>query len=297
MKNADNCMLCPRKCNIDRTKKIGLCGMPKDIYCARAALHFWEEPCISGERGSGTVFFTGCPLKCIYCQNIDIAKGSIGKRISVNRLAEIFIELQNKGAHNINLVTPTHYSDAIIKAVNIAREKGLDIPIVYNTSGYENVKALKALEGIVDIYLTDIKYMDSSLALKYSNAKNYPDIAKAALDEMMRQTGSPVFDSHGIMKRGVIVRHLLLPNCLENGKAVVKYVYEKYGDLLYISLMNQYTPIKHFEKFPELNNKVGKEEYDALVDYALSIGVENGFIQEGDTAEESFIPPFDCEGV
>ncbi len=297
MKNTDNCMLCPRKCNIDRTKKIGLCGMPKDIYCARAALHFWEEPCISGERGSGTVFFTGCPLKCIYCQNIDIAKGSIGKRISVNRLAEIFIELQNKGAHNINLVTPTHYSDAIIKAVNIAREKGLDIPIVYNTSGYENVKALKALEGIVDIYLTDIKYMDSSLALKYSNAKNYPDIAKAALDEMMRQTGSPVFDSHGIMKRGVIVRHLLLPNCLENGKAVVKYVYEKYGDLLYISLMNQYTPIKHFEKFPELNNKVGKEEYDALVDYALSIGVENGFIQEGDTAEESFIPPFDCEGV
>ena len=297
MKNTDNCMLCPRKCNIDRTKKIGLCGMPKDIYCARAALHFWEEPCISGERGSGTVFFTGCPLKCIYCQNIDIAKGSIGKRISVNRLAEIFIELQNKGAHNINLVTPTHYSDAIIKAVNIAREKGLDIPIVYNTSGYENVEALKTLEGIVDIYLTDIKYMDSSLALKYSNAKNYPDIAKAALDEMMRQTGSPVFDSHGIMKRGVIVRHLLLPNCLENGKAVVKYVYEKYGDLLYISLMNQYTPIKHFEKFPELNNKVGKEEYDALVDYALSIGVENGFIQEGDTAEESFIPPFDCEGV
>ncbi len=297
MNNINGCTVCPRKCNIDRSRRKGRCGASDKIICARAALHYWEEPCISGNKGSGAVFFGGCPLRCIYCQNHDIANGKRGKEITLERLVEIFIELQQKGAHNINLVTPTHYSLEIIKAVKAARDMGLDIPIVYNCSGYESVDTLKMLEGTVDIYLTDFKYMDSTLAKRYSDAENYPIIAKAALDEMMRQQGRPVFDSSGIMKKGVIVRHLLLPTQLENGKAVVKYVYEKYGNLLYISLMNQYTPIRHFEKYTELNNKVSKEEYDALVDYAVSLGVENGFIQEGETAEESFIPDFDCQGV
>lgn len=297
MKKINGCTVCPRKCNIDRTIKKGRCGASDKIICARAALHYWEEPCISGDKGSGAVFFSGCPLRCVYCQNYDIANSKRGKEITLERLAEIFIELQQKGAHNINLVTPTHYSLEIIKAVNTARDKGLNIPIVYNCSGYESVGTLKMLKDTVDIYLTDFKYMDSSLAKRYSDAEDYTAIAKAALEEMMRQQGNPVFTDNGIMKKGVIVRHLLLPSQLENGKAVVKYVYEKYGDSLYLSLMNQYTPIRHFENFTELNRKVSKKEYDALVDYALSLGVENGFIQEGETAEESFIPDFDCQGV
>ncbi len=297
MQNTKKCTLCPRKCGVDRSEKTGYCGVSDKIICARAALHFWEEPCISGERGSGAVFFSGCPLKCVYCQNYDIANNKAGKEITTERLAEIFTELKEKGAHNINLVTPTHYTPEIINALSIAKGRGLNIPIAYNCSGYESVNTLKTLENKVDIYITDFKYMDSALAASYSNAPNYPEVAKAALEEMMRQCGNPLFDSKGIMKKGVIVRHLLLPTQLENGKAVVKYVYEKYGDSLYISIMNQYTPTGRFEKFPELNNKVSQKEYDALVDYALSLGVENGFIQEGETANESYIPAFDCQGV
>lgn len=293
------CTLCPRECKIDRREgNYGFCGVPADkIIAARAALHMWEEPCISGEEGSGTVFFSGCTLRCVYCQNYDIARAVTGKAITKERLGEIFLELQEKGANNINLVTPTHYTEEIVWAVERARQEGLKLPIVYNCSGYEKVETLQKLNGIVDIYLTDFKYMDANMAEKYSKAADYPEVAKAALEEMMRQIPKPEFDQRGMMKKGVIVRHLLLPGYLENAKAVVKYVYETYGDSLFLSLMNQYTPLPQVEAFPELNRKVTEEEYEELVDYAIEIGVENGFIQEGETAEESFIPAFDCEGL
>ena len=257
----------------------------------------WEEHCISGENGSGTVFFSGCSLRCVYCQNYDIAHAKHGKPVSVERLAEIFLELQKKGAHNINLVTPTHYTPEIVWAVKEARKNELGLPIVYNCSGYEKTDTLKMLDGVVDIYLVDFKYMDEELAKKYSNAPNYPEIAKAALEEMVRQVECAKFNEDGMMTKGVIVRHLLLPGCLENAKAVVKYVYEKYGDAVFLSLMNQYTPLSQVKNFPEINRKVTEEEYEELVDFAIETGVENGFIQEGETAEESFIPDFNCEGI
>lgn len=293
------CKLCPRECNIDREAgKTGFCGVVSEkIVAARAALHMWEEPCISGEEGSGTVFFSGCTLRCVYCQNYDIARATTGKEITKERLAEIFLELQDKGANNINLVTPTHYTTEIIWAVKKARELGLTLPIVYNCSGYEKVDTLRQLEGIVDIYLTDFKYMDTQIADRYSKALDYPEVAKLALAEMVRQIPEPAFDEREMMTKGVIVRHLLLPGYLENAKAMVKYVYETYEEQVFLSLMNQYTPLPQVEAFPEINRKVTEEEYDELVDYAIEIGVENGFIQEGGTAEESFIPAFDYEGI
>lgn len=295
----ENCTLCPRECKAERDAgQIGFCGVAgEQIIAARAALHMWEEPCISGEKGSGTVFFSGCTLRCVYCQNYDIARAASGKEITKERLAEIFLELQAKGANNINLVTPTHYTEQIIWAVQAAKKKGLQIPIVYNCSGYEKVETLRLLEGTVDIYLTDFKYMDEALAERYSRAKEYPKVAKAALAEMVRQITEAEFDEEGIMQKGVIVRHLLLPGYLENAKAVVKYVYETYGDAVFLSLMNQYTPLPQVKDYPEINRKVTEEEYEELVDYAIELGVENGFVQEGETAEESFIPEFDYEGI
>ena len=293
------CTLCPRSCGADRAAgQKGYCGVGgTKIKAARAALQLWEEPCISGSQGSGTVFFSGCPLRCVYCQNRDIARAGAGKEITVERLSEIFLELQEKGAANINLVTPTHYTPEIVKAVAEARDGGLTLPIVYNCGGYEKPETLRTLEGIVDIYLTDFKYMDAEAARRYSHAPDYPEIAKEALGEMVRQQPEPVFDEKGMMKKGVIVRHLLLPGHLKNAEAVVKYVYETYGNRVYLSLMNQYTPLPGMEKWPEINRKVTRREYDRLLDYAVELGVENGFIQEGGTAEESFIPAFDCEGI
>lgn len=295
----EKCTLCPRECNVERdAEKVGFCGVPSEsIVAARAGLHMWEEPCISGENGSGTVFFSGCTLRCVYCQNYDIARATSGKEITKERLVQIFLELQEKGANNINLVTPTHYTKQIIWAVQTAKKNGLNIPIVYNCSGYEKVETLHLLDGIVDIYLTDFKYMDEMLAERYSKAKDYPEVAKAALAEMVRQTSEAEFDEEGMMKKGVIIRHLLLPGYLENAKAVVKYVYETYKDQVYLSLMNQYTPLPQVKAYPEIDRKVTEEEYEELVDYAIAIGVENGFIQEGETAEESFIPEFDHEGI
>ena len=295
-----NCNLCPRQCGADRENgKSGICGVSgKNILAARAALHFWEEPCISGERGSGTVFFSGCPLRCVYCQNYQIASTEVGMEISEERLKEIFLELQEKGAHNINLVTPTHYTPEIIRAIRKAKERGLRLPIVYNCSGYEKVETLKMLKGIVNVYLTDFKYMEREAAVRYSKAPDYPEIARAALKEMMNQTGEAKFDENGIMQSGVIVRHLLLPGHVRNARAVVKYVYETYGDQLYLSLMNQYTPLPQVKKeFPELDRRVTEREYQRLISYALEIGVENAFIQDGNTAKESFIPMFDYEGI
>ena len=293
------CTLCPRSCGADRAAgQKGYCGVGgTKIKAARAALQMWEEPCISGSQGSGTVFFSGCPLRCVYCQNRDIARAGAGKEITVERLSEIFLELQEKGAANINLVTPTHYTPEIVKAVAEARDGGLTLPIVYNCGGYEKPETLRTLEGIVDIYLTDFKYMDAEAARRYSHAPDYPEIAKEALGEMVRQQPEPVFDEKGMMKKGVIVRHLLLPGHLKNAEAVVKYVYETYGNRVYLSLMNQYTPLPGMEKWPEINRKVTRREYDRLLDYAVELGVENGFIQKGGTAEESFIPAFDCEGI
>lgn len=294
----ERCNLCPRECNVDRKSgEKGVCGVSGNgIYGARAALHMWEEPCISGERGSGAVFFSGCSLRCIYCQNYAIARAERGSEITVERLAEIFLELQEKDAANINLVTPTHYTLEIIQAIRIARENGLVIPIVYNCSGYEKVETLKKLQGIVDIYLVDYKYEDIKLAKKYSNAENYPVVVKKALEEMVRQCKAAEFAEDGMMKKGVIVRHLLLPGELENAKKVVDYVYGRYKDSVYLSLMNQYTPLPQAAHIPELACKVTEEEYDELIEFALELGVENGFIQEGETAEESFIPAFDNEG-
>lgn len=298
IQDENRCTLCPRECNVDRKHgEKGVCGVTgKGVFGARAALHMWEEPCISGEKGSGAVFFSGCPLRCVYCQNYEIARAVRGSEITVERLADIFIELQEQNAANINLVTPTHYTLEIIEAVKIAKKNGLVLPIVYNCSGYEKVETLKLLKGIVDIYLVDYKYEDKILAKRYSNAEDYPEIVKAALEEIVSQCGSASFDSEGMMTKGVIVRHLLLPGCLYNAKAVVANVYHTYGDKVFLSLMNQYTPLPHVEKWPEINRKVTEKEYDELVDYAIELGVENGFIQEGETAEESFIPEFDGEG-
>ncbi len=295
------CDLCPRKCLVDRKKgEKGICGQTENLKVARAALHFWEEPCISGDAGSGAVFFSGCPLHCVFCQNENIANGTVGKEISVERLAEIFLELQEKGANNINLVTPGHFVPQITKALDLAKQEGLKLPIVYNTSSYETVETIKRLEGYVDIYLPDFKYMSPGLSKKYSHAPDYAEVAKAAIAEMVRQTGKAVFvngDEDNLILRGTIVRHLTLPGCMEDSMQILKYLHETYGDTIYISIMNQFTPLSNLEKYPELNRKITDEEYETLVDYAIDIGIENGFIQEGDTAEESFIPAFDCEGV
>lgn len=298
MNKYENCLLCPRKCGINRsTGQTGVCGVSSEIKVARAALHYWEEPCISGKRGSGAVFFSGCSLHCVFCQNRKISDGKEGKVISKERLSDIFMELADKGANNINLVTPGQYIPDIVWAVNDAKSRGMKLPIIYNTSGYENVTELKLLEGIVDVYLPDFKYMDSTLSARYSRAKDYPSVAKQALSEMVRQQPDVVIDNAtGLIQKGVIVRQLLLPGHVNDAKAVLKYLYDTYHDHVYISMMSQFTPIA-LKDYPEINRTVTRREYERLVDYALEIGITNAFIQEGDVAKDSFIPAFDCEGV
>lgn len=298
MNKYENCLLCQRKCGINRrTGQTGVCGVSSEIKVARAALHYWEEPCISGKRGSGAVFFSGCSLHCVFCQNREISDGKAGKLISKERLSDIFMELADKGANNINLVTPGQYIPDIVWAVNDAKSRGMKLPIIYNTSGYENVTELKLLEGIVDVYLPDFKYMDSTLSARYSRAKDYPSVAKQALSEMIRQQPDVVIDdATGLIQKGVIVRQLLLPGHVNDAKAVLKYLYDTYHDHIYISMMSQFTPIA-LKDYPEINRTVTKREYERLVNYALEIGITNAFIQEGDVAKDSFIPAFDCEGV
>lgn len=298
MNKYENCLLCPRKCGINRrTGQTGVCGVSSEIKVARAALHYWEEPCISGKRGSGAVFFSGCSLHCVFCQNREISDGKEGKVISKERLSDIFMELAGKGANNINLVTPGQYIPDIVWAVNDAKSRGMKLPIIYNTSGYENVTELKLLEGIVDVYLPDFKYMDSTLSAMYSRTKDYPSVAKQALSEMVRQQPDVVIDdATGLIQKGVIVRQLLLPGHVNDAKAVLKYLYDTYHDHVYISMMSQFTPIA-LKDYPEINRTVTRREYERLVDYALEIGITNAFIQEGDVAKDSFIPAFDCEGV
>ena len=295
----ENCRLCPRACGADRTSgKTGFCGMSASLYVSRASLHMWEEPPISGERGSGTVFFAGCPLGCVFCQNAEISHEKHGKEISTERLAEIFLELQEKGAHNINLVTATHYTPHVTEALDIAKRSGLNIPVVYNCGGYESVETLRMLRGYVDIYLPDFKYMSPELAAKYSLCKGYPERAKEALSEMVAQTGAPVFDESGMLLRGTVVRHLVLPGCVKDSIDVIKYLHETYGNDIYISIMSQYTPSERLRaRFPELARKLTKYEYGKVVRFATEIGVEKGFTQYGEAAAESFIPSFDGEGV
>lgn len=271
--------------------------MPDRLIAARASLHMWEEPCISGDSGSGTVFFSGCNLRCVYCQNREIANDGKGFEITTERLAEIFLEQQARGANNINLVTPTQFVPHIIGALDMVRGKELKIPVIYNCGGYESVKTLKVLDGYVDIYLPDFKYMDSSVAKRYSNVADYPTVAEKAVAEMVRQTGGCVFNGDGILKKGTLVRHLVLPSYTENSKKVIEYLYSTYGDKIYMSIMNQYTPLDGVKNYPEINRQVTDKEYDDVLDFAVSIGVENAFIQEGGAVGESFIPIFDGEGI
>lgn len=294
-----HCALCPRNCLVNRTiGEKGFCGQTAEITAARAALHFWEEPCISGTCGSGAVFFSGCNLQCIFCQNHNIALGKSGRIISPERLSEIFLELQDKGAANINLVTGSHFIPQIAFSLEMARTKGLSLPIVYNTGSYEKTSSLKLLEGLVDIYLPDLKYFSHELSLKYSHAEDYFEVASSAIAEMFRQVGVPVLDSQtGLMKRGMIVRHLLLPGQTADSKHILRYLHDTYGNDIYVSIMNQYTPLNHVEAVPELNRTVTDREYEKVLAFADKIGIEKGFMQEGGTAKESFIPNFDGEGL
>ncbi len=293
-----DCALCPRACHVNRLAgQVGYCGQTAELTAARAALHFWEEPCISGTNGSGTVFFSGCNLRCVFCQNHDIALGEKGKRITTDRLTDIFLELEKLGAHNINLVTPTHFIPQICYSLNRAKEKGLSIPIVYNTGSYEEIASLRQLDGLIDIYLPDLKYISSDLSNTFSHAPNYFEKATAAIAEMFRQVGKPVFDKNGILQKGIIVRHLLLPGQTKDSKKILRYLHETYHNDIYVSIMNQYTPLPHVACHPILNRKIAAEEYDRVLRFAESIGIEQGYLQEGDAADESFIPPFNYEGL
>ena len=285
------CNLCPRKCGVNRYENIGYCGANNKIKVAYYSLHMWEEPVISGTNGSGTIFFSNCNLRCLYCQNKKISIDGYGKYISNKRLKEIMMELQEKGAHNINLVTPTHYVPQIASVLHKVKNNDLNIPIVYNTSSYENVGTLIMLRGLVDIYLADLKYYDDDLAKKYSLCDNYFEVATMAIDEMYRQAPKIVLDDNGMMQKGLIVRVLILPNHVSDAKKIIDYLYKTYGDDIYISIMSQYTPVNKC-KYDNLNRKITEDEYEKVINYALTIGVNNAFIQEGDSADESFIPDF-----
>lgn len=292
------CGLCPRSCGADRNNGIkGYCGETALVRVARASLHMWEEPCISGTKGSGTVFFSGCPLRCVYCQNQDIALGNKGEPFTTDELCRTFLLLQEKNAENINLVTPTHFVPQIAAALEHAKKRGLVLPIVYNTASYEHVETIRRLDGLVDIYLPDFKYWSDTVSQRYSNAPDYCSYAKKAIAEMVRQTKSPVFENK-MMKRGTIVRHMVLPGHTKESKNIIHYLYVTYQDDIYISIMNQYTPPKTIAEagFPELSRRVTKREYGKVIDYAICLGVTNAFIQEGETAKESFIPDFDDFG-
>lgn len=295
---SDGCRLCPRECGVDREHgQLGYCGMPAMPMAARAALHYWEEPCISGTEGSGAVFFSGCTLRCVFCQNYEIAAGKAGRLIDGEKLARIFLRLQDQGANNINLVTAGHFLPYMIEAVRLAKRRGLRIPVVYNTGGYEKPQMLKELEGLVDIWLPDYKYRSRELSKKYSHAEDYPLWASRALEEMVRQSGEPVLDSRGMMRSGVIVRHLVLPGCVHDSKDVLEYLWDTYGNRIYVSIMSQYTPLEHVAAYPEIDRRVTKEEYEEVVNYARFLGMDQVYVQEGECAKESFIPPFDCEGI
>ena len=292
----ESCTLCPRNCHVNRYQSVGVCGASDKIKVAHYGLHMWEEPIISGSHGSGTIFFSYCNLKCIFCQNYQISSLGYGKEISRNRLREICLELQEQGAHNINLVTPTHYVPQIVNSIQKIKGRDLSIPIVYNTSSYENRSTIQMLDGLVDIYLADLKYFDSSLGCRYSHVDNYFHYASLAIQEMVQQVGKFVIKDDLLVK-GVVVRILVLPGHSEDAKKIIHYLYDTYHDDIILSIMNQYTPLRTFEKFPNLNRKVSDDEYQDVIDYALDLGIRYAFIQEGETQSESFIPNFDCSKI
>ena len=311
----EGCNICPRECKVDRLSgKKGYCGESSKMMVARAALHFWEEPCISGEEGSGTIFFCGCPLHCIFCQNYGISKGNlkekikeedkqnkrqenIGKEITEEQLAEAMLKLQEKKANNINLVTATHYIPQVSESLKLAKKKGLSVPVIYNTGGYEKVESLKMLEGLVDVYLPDMKYFSPKLSKEYSQAPDYFLVAKKAIEEMVRQTGSPVFNERGIIKKGVIVRHMILPGSTRDSMEIMEYLIKTYGNQIIISLMNQYTPMEQMKTHPLLKRRITQREYEKVIDFGIQMGWENGFVQEKGTVGESFIPQWNGEGL
>ena len=299
-----NCRLCPRRCGANRAAgERGICGADDGLYLARAALHEWEEPPISAGAGSGAVFFSNCPLRCLYCQNEQIACGTHGTQINVDRLTSIYFELEAQGAANINLVTPGHYLPFVIDSLAVAKKRGLDLPILVNTSGYEEAESIRALHGLANIYLTDFKYWKSSesdAAVRYSKAPDYFEVASKALQAMHASVGNPVFDSwegQDRLIKGVVLRHLILPGRLQDSKRILSYLWAEYGNSLLYSVMNQYVPLRRFEDAPELNKRVSDEEYDRLLDYLDGLGMVDYFWQEGGAAEESFIPAFDSTGV
>lgn len=293
----ENCKICPRRCGSNRYVTPGACGAYAEIRAAKAFLHQWEEPCISGKKGSGTIFFSGCNMKCVFCQNYEISQEHYGKEITVERLAGIMLELQEQGAANINLVSPTPYAIHIIEAVASSRIKGLYIPIVYNTNGYESVETIQMLEGTIDIYLPDIKYFSDIYAMKYSNAKNYFNHATEAVLAMFDQVGHPVFNDNGIMQKGVLIRHLILPDLLEDSKKILRWIKDNLGKQAYVSLMCQYTPMFNAGKYEEINRKLDEWEYDLIIDYFFKIGLENGFVQEHSSAASDYVPDFDLTGI
>lgn len=294
----EHCKLCPRNCGVNRLKgELGYCKSNKNVTVARASLHNWEEPCISGKNGSGTVFFSNCNLSCVFCQNHEISQEHKGIEITIEKLADVFISLQQKGANNINLVTPTHYVPQIIEAIKIAKNNGLTLPILYNTNSYENVETIKSLNGYIDVYLPDLKYFNNKYSEKYSSAPKYFMYATKAIKEMYNQVGKNVFDENQLMIKGLIIRHLMLPGLLFDSKKIIDYIYSTYGDNVYISLMNQYTPIYKAQCFNEINRPLKKEHYDALIDYSLEKGIKNAFIQEEGTCSENFVPEFDLRGI
>ncbi|MCR5773724.1 MAG: radical SAM protein [Lachnospiraceae bacterium] len=307
-----SCRLCPRNCGADREETVGYCGETHTIRVGRAALHMWEEPCISGKNGSGAVFFCGCSMRCIFCQNKKISREGVGKPITSERLSEIFFELEEKGANNINLVTGDIYIPGIVRAIELSKKQGLKLPFIFNTSSYVNVESLKRLEGLIDIYLPDLKYIREQDAVRYSGAPGYPDAAKAAIDEMVRQQpqceiyserteGDPAEIEAGagrsLLSKGVIVRHLLMPGMLIQAKLIVRYLHDRYGDDIYISLLGQYTPNGELKDHPEIDRPVTEREYHSLVDFARYLGVEKAYVQTGEAVGESFIPEFDLKGV
>ena len=293
MHKLENCNICPHRCGVNRMNgKTGRCKATDKVKVALASIHNFEEPCISGKNGSGTVFFSSCNLNCVFCQNYEISQLGKGKEISIEELADIFIKQQNKNVHNINLVTPTMYIYQIIEAIKLARDKGLKIPIVYNSNGYENVEALKHLKGYIDIYLPDLKYSNNEIAYKYSNIKNYYENAVQAIKEMYNQVGTPIIDENGIMKKGLMIRHLVLPNQLQNSKDVLKWINDNMDKKVFVSVMAQYFPTYRAKNFLEISRKLTKEEYNEIEQYLYSLDLENGYIQELGEHEEEYVPDF-----
>ena len=292
-----NCRLCPRDCGIDRTKYNGVCGASSKVKVALVSTHNFEEPCISGKKGSGTVFFSNCNLRCVYCQNFKISRNGYGKEISIKRLSEIFLEQQKRGVNNINLVTPTCYVDSIIKALKMAKSKGLNIPIVYNSSGYEKIETIKKLNGLIDVYLPDFKYATNRLSKKYSGVNNYVESAISSIFEMIRQVGKPVFNDEGIITKGVIIRHMILPNNVLNSKMVLKKIKEKFSEDALVSLMAQYFPAGEANKYPEINRKITKDELKEIEDYLIELDITNGYIQELGEHEEEYVPDFNLSNI